>query len=95
MRDASRLLMTQAVFNRGARKGQSSSTSLKPVREGRKGKKEAGLEGKSWLIDGQKEASDSPFEIFCNKMIVLFLCFFTGLGQSGPKGTARHDVEFD
>lgn len=39
-------------------------------------------------MDG-KSPCDSPFVRFYNKMIVLFLRFITGLGQSRPKGNSQ------
>lgn len=39
-------------------------------------------------MDG-KSPCESPFVTFYNNVIVLFLYFITGLGQSGPKGNSQ------
>lgn len=90
MQDASWLLMTWAAFNQRVQKRKSSSTGRKAVREGRKGRSEAEKSNKNpdWAMDGNNPC-DSPFVTFYNKIIVLFLCFITGLGQSGPKGNSQ------
>lgn len=89
MQDASWLLKTEAAFKRVQRR-KSSSTGRKPVKEGSKGEREAGEteQNLDWEMDG-KSPCDSPFVTFYNNVIVLFLYFITGLGQSGPKGNSQ------